>query len=160
MPLPALQSAFDGIYPPGDQWYWRGDFVGELPDEAIQRHVEHGAAMPTWKSTMHLYPIDGAPSRIDADATPWAYRDAKWAQVIVGVDPDAANAMAIRHWCIDYWEATHPYSMGGSYINFMMEEGQQRVRDTYRGHYQRLSEIKSKYDPQNFFRVNQNIRPA
>jgi hypothetical protein len=160
MPLPALQSAFDGVYPPGDQWYWRGDFVRELPDDAIKRHVEHGAAMPTWKSTMHLYPIDGAASRVDADATPWAYRDAKWAQVIVGVDPEPANAMAIRQWCIDYWEATHPYSMGGSYVNFMMEEGEQRVQATYRGHYQRLAEIKSKYDPQNFFRVNQNIRPA
>jgi FAD/FMN-containing dehydrogenase len=160
MPLPALQSAFDGVYPSGDQWYWRGDFVNELPDEAIERHVEHGAAMPTWKSTMHLYPIDGAASRVDTDATPWAYRDAKWAQVIVGVDPDPANAAAIRRWCIDYWEATHPYSMGGSYINFMMEEGQERVQATYAGNYQRLAQIKSKYDPQNFFRVNQNIRPA
>ena len=159
-PLPALQSAFDAVYPPGDQWYWRGDFVREIPDEAIARHVEHGAAMPTWKCTMHLYPIDGAASRVTADATPWAYRDAKWAQVIVGVDPDPANAGAIRRWCMDYWEATHPYSMGGAYVNFMMDEGQERVQATYRGNYQRLTQIKSKYDPENFFRVNQNIRPA
>ncbi len=160
MPLPALQSAFDGVYPPGDQWYWRGNFVSELPDAAIERHVEHGAAMPTWKSTMHLYAIDGAASRVDADATPWAYRDAKWAQVIVGVDPEPANADAIRQWCVDYWEATHPYSMGGAYVNFMMDEGQERVQATYRGNYARLAEIKAKYDPDNFFRVNQNIRPA
>ena len=159
-PLPALQSAFDAVYPPGDQWYWRGDFVKEIPDEAIARHVEHGAAMPSWKCTMHLYPIDGAPARVDPDATPWAYRDAKWAQVIVGVDPDPANADAIRQWCVDYWEATHPYSMGGAYVNFMMDEGQKRVQDTYRGHYARLAQIKATYDPENFFRVNQNIRPA
>jgi FAD binding domain/Berberine and berberine like len=160
MPLPALQSAFDGVYPPGDQWYWRGDYVKAIPDEAIERHVEHGAAMPTWKCTMHLYPVDGAASRVHADETPWAYRDAKWAQVIVGVDPDPANAGSIRQWCVDYWKATHPYSMGGSYINFMMEEGHDRVQATYADNYQRLTEIKSKYDPENFFRVNQNIQPA
>jgi FAD/FMN-containing dehydrogenase len=160
MPLPALQSAFDGVYPPGDQWYWRGDYVKELPEEAIERHVQYGAAMPTWKCTMHLYPIDGAASRVESDATPWAYRDAKWAEVIVGVDPDPANAGVIRQWCVDYWEATHPYSMGGSYINFMMDEGQERVQATYASNYQRLAEIKAKYDPENFFRVNQNIRPA
>ncbi len=159
MPLPALQSAFDGVYPPGDQWYWRGDFVKEIPDEAIARHVEHGAAMPTWKCTMHLYPIDGAAALVDPEATPWGYRDAKWAQVIVGVDPDPANADAIRQWCVDYWEATHPYSMGGAYINFMMDEGQERVQATYRGNYARLAQIKSRYDPDNFFRVNQNIQP-
>ena len=160
VPLPAWQSAFDGVYPPGDQWYWRGDFVRELPDEAIARHVEHGAAMPTWKSAMHLYPIDGAASRVEPDATPWGYRDAKWAEVIVGVDPDPANAAAIRNWCVDYWDATHPYSMGGSYVNFMMDEGQERVQATYQGNYARLAQIKSKYDPENFFRVNQNIQPA
>ena len=159
-PLPALQSAFDPVYPPGDQWYWRADFVKEISDEAIARHVEHGAAMPTWKSTMHLYPIDGAAARVDPDATPWAYRDAKWAQVIVGVDPDPANAPAIRQWCIDYWDATHPYSMGGAYVNFMMDEGQDRVQATYGANYQRLTQIKSKYDPENFFRINQNIQPA
>jgi FAD/FMN-containing dehydrogenase len=160
MPLPALQSAFDGVYPPGDQWYWRADFVKELPDEAIERHVEHGGAMPTWKSTMHLYPVDGVASRVSPDATPWAYRDAKWAQVIVGVDPDPANADSIRRWCVDYWEATHPYSMGGAYVNFMMEEGQERVRTTYGANYDRLAQIKAKYDPDNFFRINQNIQPA
>jgi FAD/FMN-containing dehydrogenase len=160
MPLPALQSAFDGVYPPGDQWYWRGDFVQEIPDEAIARHVEHGAAMPTWKCCMHLYAIDGAAARVDAEATPWAYRDAKWAQVIVGVDPDPANASAIRQWCVDYWEATHPYSMGGAYVNFMMDEGQERVEATYRDNYPRLAQIKSTYDPDNFFQINQNIQPA
>jgi hypothetical protein len=97
---------------------------------------------------------------VESDATPWAYRDAKWAEVIVGVDPDPANAGAIRQWCVDYWEATHPYSMGGSYINFMMDEGQERVQATYASNYQRLVEIKAKYDPENFFRINQNIRPA
>jgi hypothetical protein len=160
MPLPALQSAFDGVYPPGDQWYWRADFVKEIPDKAIEAHVAHGAALPTWKSTMHLYPIDGAASRVDPGATPWAYREAKWAQVIVGVDPDPKNAETIRSWCIDYWNATHPFSLGGAYVNFMMDEGDERVRATYGNNYDRLAQIKAKYDPDNFFRVNQNIQPT
>ena len=160
VPVPAWQSAFDGVFPPGDQWYWRADFVNELPDAAIAAHVECGAAMPTWKSTMHMYPIDGATATVAPDATPWAYRDAKWAQVIVGVDPDPANAPAIKRWCVDYWDATHPHSMGGAYVNFMMDEGQERVQATYGSNYGRLAKIKAHYDPENFFRVNQNIRPA
>ena len=160
MPLPVWQSAFDGVYPPGDQWYWRADFVDSIPDAAIERHVEFGAALPTWKSTMHLYPIDGAPSRVGEDETAWAYRDAKWAQVMVGVDPDPANAELVKQWTIDYWDALHPYSLGGAYVNFMMDEGQERVQATYRGNYGRLARVKAHYDPDNFFHVNQNIRPA
>jgi FAD/FMN-containing dehydrogenase len=160
MPLPVLQSAFDGVYPPGDQWYWRADFVESIPDEAIERHVEFAHAMPTWKSTMHLYPVDGAASHVPQDATAWAFRDAKWAQVMVGVDPDPANAAAVKSWSVDYWDALHPYSLGGAYVNFMMDEGQQRVEATYRGNYDRLAAAKRKYDPDNFFHVNQNIRPS
>jgi FAD/FMN-containing dehydrogenase len=159
MPYPDLQSFFDGLYPPGLQWYWRADFVGELPEEAIDRHAEFGACLPTLHSTMHLYPIDGAAHDVDAAETAFSYRDANWAQVIVGVDPDPANADAIRQWTVDYWEATHPYSAGGAYVNFLMHEGQERVRASYRDNYQRLAEIKAAYDPDNVFRVNQNIVP-
>jgi FAD/FMN-containing dehydrogenase len=160
MPLPALQSAFDGLYPHGDQWYWRADFVKEISDGAIDAHVEHSARLPTWKSTVHLYPIDGAASRVGRDETAWAYRDARWAQVIVGVDPDPASAPALRQWTVDYHEALHPHSMGGAYVNMMMDEGAERVRATYREHYDRLAEVKRKYDPTNLFHVNQNIPPA
>jgi len=160
MPLPVIQSAFDGVYPPGDQWYWRADFVKEIPDAAIEKHLEFGKAMPTWKCTMHLYPSSGAAARVPEDATAWAYRDANWVQVMVGVDPDPANAGAIKDWSISYWEALHPYSLGGAYVNMMMDEGQDRVRASYRGNYERLAQIKAKYDPDNVFRVNQNIAPA
>jgi FAD/FMN-containing dehydrogenase len=160
LPLPAWNTAFDGVYPPGDQWYWRGDYVAEIPDAAIDAHVEFSKRMPTWKSTMHLYPSDGAAARVASDATPWAYRDAKWTSVFGGVDPDPANAELIREWTIEYFDALHPYSMGGSYVNFMMEEGQERVQSTYRGNYARLAEVKAKYDPDNVFHVNQNIKAA
>jgi FAD/FMN-containing dehydrogenase len=160
LPLPAWNSAFDGVYPHGDQWYWRGDFVQEIPDAAIDLHVDFARRLPTWKSTMHLYPSDGAAARVAADATAWAYRDARWTTVTAGVDPDPANAEAIKAWTIEYFDALHPYSMGGSYMNFMMEEGQERVQASYGPNYARLAEIKAKYDPENVFHVNQNIKPA
>jgi FAD/FMN-containing dehydrogenase len=159
MPFPALQSAFDGLYPPGDQWYWRADFVKEIPDEAVAAHARVGPEMPTMKSTMHLYPIDGAAHDADATDTAWAYRDANWGSVFAGVDPDPANAAAIRNWSIDYFEALHPYSAGGAYVNMMMDEGQERVRASYGGNYDRLARVKAAYDPSNLFRVNQNIEP-
>ncbi len=160
LPLPALQSMFDGLYPPGLHWYWKADFVQELPDAAIEEHVRFARLLPSMHSTMHLYPIDGAVSRVAQDATAWNFRDATWSMVIVGVDPDATNDAAITDWAKAYWEALHPYSAGGAYVNFMIEEGEERVRATYGPHYERLAKIKAKFDPNNLFRVNQNIKPA
>ncbi len=159
MPYVALQSMFDAIYPPGDQWYWRGDFLAQIPDAAIDEHLKFGERLPTLKSTMHIYPVDGFAGRVDRHETAFSYRDAKWSMVIVGVDPDPANGEKITAWTKDYWAAVHPYSMGGAYVNFMMDEGSDRIKATYRDNYQRLVEIKRKYDPGNFFRINQNIKP-
>jgi FAD/FMN-containing dehydrogenase len=160
MPLPAVNSLFDPLYPPGLQWYWRADFVKELSDEAIALHAQHGSALPTMHSTMHLYAIDGAPHRVGKQDTAFSYRDANWAEVIVGVDPDPANSQKITKWCKDYFDALHPYSAGGAYVNFMMDEGQERVQASFRDNYERLLAVKQKYDPTNLFRLNQNIRPA
>ena len=160
LPHPALQSMFDALYPPGLQWYWRADFVNELSDEAIALHVKYGSEVPTPHSTMHLYPIDGAAHRVGQHDTAWSYRDATWAQVIVGVDPDPANNDKIIGWTKAYWEALHPYSAGGAYVNFMMDEGEERVKATYRDNYERLVAVKNMYDPTNLFRVNQNIKPT
>jgi FAD/FMN-containing dehydrogenase len=160
LPQPALNSMFDPIYPPGLQWYWRADFVNELSDKAIEQHVRFAQAMPTMHSTMHLYPINGAAARVGKKETAWNYRDANWAQVMVGVDPDPANKEKITKWTKDYFDALHPYSAGGAYVNFMMDEGEERVKATYGDNYKRLAEIKAKYDPTNLFRVNQNIKPS
>lgn len=159
MPYPALQSAFDKLYPPGLQWYWKGDFVRELTDQAISVHMEHGSGLPTPHSTMHLYPIDGAVHRVKSGDTAFSFRDCLWSQVIVGVDPDPSNNDRIIAWARRYHEALHPHSAGGAYVNFMMEEGQDRVRATYGGNYDRLVELKRKLDPDNVFRMNQNIVP-
>jgi FAD binding domain/Berberine and berberine like len=159
MRFPELQSAFDGLYPKGEQWYWRADFVNEIPDEAVAEHARFGPQMPTMKSTMHMYPIDGAAHDPASSDTAWAYRDANWGSVFAGVDPDPANAGAIRDWTVAYHEALHPHSAGGAYVNMMMDEGQERVRASYGGNYDRLAAIKATYDPQNLFSVNQNIEP-
>jgi FAD/FMN-containing dehydrogenase len=163
IPHPALQNMFDGLYPAGDQWYWKADFFRTIPDAAVDEHVRYAAALPTWKSTMHLYPVNGVAERVGNEATAWNWRDANWNMVIVGVSSDPADNEAMIDWARDYWAALHPYSAGGGYVNMIMDaadEGQARVRASYGGNYGRLAQIKAKYDPDNFFRVNQNIAPA
>jgi FAD/FMN-containing dehydrogenase len=161
MPYNALQGAFDPLFPKGLQWYWKADFFTEITDEAIAVHEEFGARLPSGLSTMHLYPIDGAAARVRDTETPFAYRDGGWAGVIVGVDPDPANAPLLSQWAKEYWTALHPTSAGGGYINFLMaDEGTDRVRASYRGNFERLQDVKRSYDPGNVFHVNQNIPPA
>lgn len=160
MPYPSVQTLFDGLFPSGLQWYWRADFFDELVPEVRATHLEFGSKIPTPLSQMHMYPISGAAGRVGVEDTPWAYRDAKYAGVIVGVDPDPANKGKITKWCKNYWEALHPYSSGGAYSNFMMDEGQERVQASYKHNYNRLTKIKKQYDPDNLFRVNQNIKPS
>jgi FAD/FMN-containing dehydrogenase len=160
MPFKVLQGAFDALYPAGLQWYWRADFFNEISDAAIEVHCKYGDLLPTGHSTMHMYPIDGAASRVASDATAFAYRDGGWAGVIVGVDPDPANAGLISRWAKSYWEELHPTSAGGGYVNFLMAEGADRVKASYRGNYERLTRIKDRYDPDNIFHINQNILPS
>ena len=159
MPFPALQGAFDALYPPGHQWYWKADFITELSDAAIEQHMSYAEA-PTMQSTMHLYPLNGAAHRVGPNDTAWSYREANWAMVIAGVDPEPANNEVITDWARDYWEAIHPYTAGGAYVNMMMDEGQDRVKASYRDNYDRLAVTKRKHDPTNLFRVNQNIKPG
>lgn len=159
MPQPVLQSMFDGLYSPGLQWYWKADFFKDLTDEAITKHYFFGRSLPTMLSGMHLYPVNGAAAKIGRKETAWNYRDAVWAEVIIGVDPDPANKEKITEWTMEYWKALHPFSAGGAYVNFMMEEGENRVKASYGENYEKLVTIKNKYDPDNLFRVNQNIKP-
>jgi FAD/FMN-containing dehydrogenase len=159
MPYPMLQSAFDALCPPGQHWYWKADFVRDLPDEAIERHVEFGSKVPGIPSTMHLYPINGAVHRVGPNDTAFSYRDVTWASVMAGVAPEAADVETTSSWSRDYWNALHPYSAGGAYVNMMMEEGQDRIRTSYRDNYDRLRAVKAIYDPTNLFHINQNIAP-
>jgi FAD/FMN-containing dehydrogenase len=160
MPFPAMQGLFDPFFPKGLQWYWKGDFVASLPDEAIDLHIAEAAKAPTELSLMHLYPIDGAAQRVSKDATAWSARNAAWSMVIAGISSDPAQAEALKSWGRSYWQKVHPFNLEGAYVNFMMDdETDGRVQATYGDNYQRLVSIKAKYDPDNFFRVNQNIPP-
>lgn len=161
MPFPALQALFDPLLPKGLQWYWKGSFVKELPDEAIDVHLAHAQETPSELSLVHLYPIDGAVHRVAPDQTAWCCRDATWSMVIAGIDPDPQKAPELVRWGRDYWQALTPFTSGGAYVNFLMDdEGEARVKATYGENYDRLAGIKAKYDPANLFRVNQNIPPA
>jgi hypothetical protein len=159
MPYPALNSAFDALVPPGLQHYWKANFVTDLTDEAIQAHLEHGPKVPVVNSTVHIYPINGACHRVASDETAFAYRDANFATVIAGMWPDPAQNEANIKWVRDYYDATAPYSEEGGYVNFMADDDQDRISANYRGNYERLVEVKRKYDPDNLFHLNQNIKP-
>jgi FAD/FMN-containing dehydrogenase len=159
MPYPALNSAFDALVPPGLQHYWKANFVTELTDEAIAAHLEHGSKVPVVISTVHIYPINGACHRVAPDDTAFAYRDANFATVIAGMWPDPAQNEANINWVRDYYDAIAPLSEAGGYINFMADDDQDRIKANYRGNYERLVTTKRKYDPDNLFHLNQNIRP-
>ena len=159
MPYPALNSAFDGLYPPDLQHYWKANFVKELTDEAIAAHVEHGSKVPAMTSTMHIYPINGAVHKVASDDTAFAYRDANFATVIAGMWPDAADNEKNTKWVKDYYKALEPHSLAGGYVNFMAGDDQGRIRDNYKGNYDRLVSVKKTYDPGNLFHLNQNIKP-
>ena len=161
IPFPAMQALFDPFFPKGLQWYWKGDFVKSLPDEAIDTHIAEAANAPSELCLMHLYPVDGAVHRVAKDATAWSTRDATWSMVIAGIDADPKQADALKSWGRAYWKAVHPFNLEAGYVNFMMDdESDARVQATYGENYARLASIKAQYDPQNLFRVNQNIQPA
>ncbi len=159
VPFPAINAAFDGLFPKGIRQYWKGNYVKELTDDAIAAHLEHGPKAPTVASTMHLYPIDGASQRVPADRTAFGHRDANWSMVIVSAWEDQADDAANIQWVRDYSAAIAPHSEKGGYVNFMFTDDDDRVPANYGANYQRLVEIKRKYDPENLFRVNQNIKP-
>jgi FAD/FMN-containing dehydrogenase len=159
MPYPALNSAFDELVPSGLQHYWKANFVKELSDEAIGAHLEHGPKLPAVNSTVHIYPINGACHRVAPDATAFAYRDATFATVIAGMWPDPADNERNIAWVRDYYKATAPLSEEGGYVNFMAGDDQDRITANYRQNYDRLVDVKRKYDPDNRFHFNQNIRP-
>jgi FAD/FMN-containing dehydrogenase len=160
MPPAAINSAFDPIYPAGEQWYWRSHVVTEITDEAVAANMQFVETLPTWKCTTHFYPISGAASRVGVGDTAWPNRDGGWVQVIVGVDADAANAALVTDWARSYSEAVQPYAAAGGYVNMIMDEGGDRVRAIYGSNYDRLAQVKAQYDPDNVFHINQNIKPA
>ncbi len=159
MPYPALNGAFDALFPKGIRSYWKGNFVNALTDEAISVHLEHGPRVPEVSATMHLYPIDGACHEVGTEDTAFAYRDASFAPVFVAAWTDPSKDASRIKWVRDYYDGTVPYSESGGYVNFMADDDQARVKENYRQNYDRLVRVKRTYDPDNLFHLNQNISP-
>ena len=159
MPYQELNSAFDALVPAGLQHYWKASFTGPLTPEAIAAHMEHGPKVPVVNSTVHMYPINGACHDVAADATAFGHRDATYAVVIAGMWPDAADNEANTAWVKDYYAAIAPHSQPGGYINFAAPDDQGKVAENYGANFARLQEVKRRYDPDNLFRLNQNIQP-
>lgn len=160
MPLPVLNSLFDALVPAGLQHYWKADYVHQINDESIDIHTRFGPKTPTVQSTMHIYPTDGAAMRVSADQSAYAFRDARFVHVIPAMYPDPADTPKNMQWVRDYWSALHPHSAGAAYVNFLMDEGDERVTATYGANHKRLVALKNKYDPTNLFHLNQNIKPS
>ena len=160
MPYPALNTAFDAIFPAGIRSYWKGLYVTDLTDAAIAEHLVHGPQVPEVSATMHLYPINGACHRVAAGETAFAHRDATFAAVIVAAWSDpAVDAERIR-WVRDYHAALAPHSEPAGYVNFMSGDDQFRVQDNYGVNYPRLVRAKRTYDPYNLFSGNHNLDPG
>jgi FAD/FMN-containing dehydrogenase len=160
MPYPALNVAFDALNQKGMQGYWKANFLPELSDGAIQAHAKHGATVTSVNTAVHIYPIDGAVSRVDVRDTAFAHRNMKFAPVIATQWMEPADNEANIAWTREYAAALAPHSALGGYINFMDTEDQNRVTENYGPNWDRLVEVKRKYDPGNLFHVNQNIKPA
>ncbi|MCG8578944.1 MAG: FAD-binding oxidoreductase [Bacteroidales bacterium] len=160
IPVPGLNSLFDDLYPAGYQWYWKAHYINELTDACIDTNISFGETLPSLHSTTHFYPIDGKVHQMASDETAWVNRDNRWVQVIVGVDPEPVNKEKVTNWCRSYYDAMIPFAIKGAYVNFMMKEGEERIRSSYRENYDKLVGIKTKYDPDNIFHINQNIKPS
>jgi FAD/FMN-containing dehydrogenase len=159
LPYPALNGAFDALYPKGIRAYWKGAFVRDLPQAAIDIHVEHGSRVPEVSATMHLYPINGACHRVGNTDTAFAYREATYGMVFLAAWNDPTKDAERIQWVRDYYGALAPYSEPGGYINFMQDDDYGKIRDNYRENYDRLVHVKRTYDPNNLFHINQNIKP-
>jgi FAD/FMN-containing dehydrogenase len=161
VPFAALNSAFDADAPPGLYNYYRGHFVTDLTDEIIEVHTTYGPHVPNATSAVHLYAIDGVAGRVAADATAFSHRDARYSTGLAAIWADPADSDANIAWVREYWQALDAVAPNGGYVNFMsFDEGEAAVRATYGPNYERLAAIKTAYDANNLFRLNQNIKPA
>lgn len=159
MPYCALQSLYDAAAPPGRLSYWKADYLGGLPDDAIDAFVAHCDPWLSPFTQAHLTAMGGAFGRIPSNQTAFANREAAFVLNIISIWSDPAESAQQTAWTRAFWDAMRPFSQGGVYVNFLGDEGEERIRAAYGGNYDRLVDVKSKYDPQNLFRLNQNIKP-
>jgi FAD/FMN-containing dehydrogenase len=159
-PYVSHQAMFDPTAPHGLGYYWKSEYVSSLSDALIDTLAERAWEAPTPESYTIIFHLGGAVGRADPQGSAFEDRRAAHAVNIDAVWSDPARASECRAWTRDLWEAVRPHSTGRVYVNFLGEEGQDRVRAAYgEAKYARLQTLKRKYDPTNFLQLNQNIRP-
>ncbi len=159
MPYVAVQGLLEPMNPPGMRNYWKADMYPKLPDAALDALVDTAAEPPSPLTTIIVQPLGGAVHRVADDATAMGWRSAKWAVHVLGMWPDASEDDRNIAWVRNVAQALKPWAQDGAYLNYLMDEGEQAVRDSFGRHYQRMVDLKSKYDPTNLFQMNQNIKP-
>jgi FAD/FMN-containing dehydrogenase len=154
-----VQQAYDADFPFGLLNYWKSSNISELSDEAIDTMVAFMEAAPSQLPMVIIDQFGGAVARVPNDATAFGHRDAAYDLIIAAVwsEPDEQDAHI--EWARRFWNAMQPYSTGDVYVNYLSDEGEERVRAAYGHHYSRLVDLKRKYDPYNVFQNNQNIKP-
>jgi len=153
------QKAFDPLLTPGARNYWKSHNFTELSDGALDSIVEFAGKLPTPQCEIFIGLIAGAPNRIAPDAMAYGHRDAKFVLNVHGRWDEKKDDQQCIGWARDFFKASAPYASAGAYVNFMTEEEGSRVTQAYGSNYERLVQIKRRYDPENVFHCNQNIRP-
>ena len=159
-PYVAWQQAFDPLLTPGARNYWKSHNFTELKDELLDKVIEYVGKLPSPECEIFFGAIGAATTRMAPDATAYAHRDARYVMNVHGRWRDAADDQRCIAWARDYFKASAPFASGGVYVNFLTAEEGDRVRAAYGPSFDRLARIKRKYDPDNLFRTNWNIKPS
>jgi FAD/FMN-containing dehydrogenase len=159
MPYAALQQSFDAGMPDGGRYYWKGNYVNEISDEAIKTFVANINPLPGIFTLVGFEPMGGAVSRVEPQATAFPHRDANFALGIWAGWTDPSDDDEIISWTRRFHQIMEPYTTGGVYANYLDQDDDGRVKNAYGSNFERLKKIKAKYDPDNFFRNNHNISP-
>ncbi|MFV1979654.1 MAG: FAD-binding oxidoreductase [Rhodothermia bacterium] len=159
VPYAAWQQAFDPLLEPGSRNYWKSHNFTELSDGALDVMVEYAGKLPSSQCEIFIALIEGVANGVAPDATAYRHRDAKFVLNVHGRWEDAAEDESVIAWARDFFDASRPFASEGGYVNFMTEEEGGRVESAYGANYDRLVEIKRKFDPENVLHRNQNIKP-
>ncbi len=161
MPYRVLQTMFDGSAPAGLQNYWKSQYLKDLSDDTIDVLADRTRDLPSPLTAVHIHHLQGAVARVGEDDTAFGHRGSPFILNLVSMWTDPAESEKQVRWTREFHTVMQPFSDGGVYVNFLGEEGEDRVRAAYgASKYRRLVDLKDKYDPTNFFRMNQNIRPS
>ena len=159
MPFAAFQQAFDPLLTPGARNYWKSHNFTEFTDEALDTIIGSAADLPSDQSEIFIASLGGAVNRVAADATAYAHRDVAFVMNVHIRWDDASDDDRCIGWARQFFDATAPFATGGVYVNFMPEDETERTESAYGVNFQRLADVKKKYDPDNRLRINQNIAP-